>query len=244
MKRLLMCCLMVAAVAAGRAGTDGTWTSSDDGAWSDTSKWLGGIVADGPGSTATLAVDFTRDIGVLTLGAPKRVIGHLTVTNTSVSATERTVSTGSAGSTEHFVFDADDADGVSVVDIGPLVNFRLHAFAGSNAVEKTGKGVFFLSAEVVAVSTIAVFEIKRSDNMRKSQETTSMTITKEYRDRADKWALMRNAAIGVAGGIYVWNVLDAALAKGKIKYAWIPDNMQLKYSEDMWLAYYGVAFNF
>ena len=109
---------------------------------------------------------------------------------------------------------------------------------------KTGKGFFFLAAEVAAVSGVIYCDMKRSDNMRLSQETTNMSIVKEYRDRADNWALYRNAAIGAAAGIYIWNVLDAALSKGKIHYAWIPDNMHLNGSESMGNYYYGLAFNF
>jgi len=109
---------------------------------------------------------------------------------------------------------------------------------------KTGKGVFFLATEIVAVSGIVVCEVMRADNMRKSQETTNMSIVKEYRNRADNWELFRNVSIGAAAGVYVWNVLDAALAKGKIRYAWIPKNMHLSSSQTMNYSYYGIAFDF
>jgi len=109
---------------------------------------------------------------------------------------------------------------------------------------KTGKGIFFLSTEVVAISGAVYFEMLRSDNMRKSEETTNMSIIKEYRNRADDWALYRNVAIGAAAGIYVWNVLDAYLAKGKIHYAWIPDNLHLTTSNYNDVCYYGIGFNF
>jgi hypothetical protein len=97
--------------------------------------------------------------------------------------------------------------------------------------KKTGKGVIILAAEVASISGLAFCEIRRSDNMRKSMETTNVNITKEYRDRADTWELRRNICIGVAGGVYLFNILDAALAKGKIKYAWIPD--QLHFMSDV-----------
>ena len=109
---------------------------------------------------------------------------------------------------------------------------------------KTGKGILFLTTEIAAVSSVVFFEMKRSDNVRLSQETTNLSIIKEYRDRADKWALYRNVAIGAAAGVYVWNVLDAALAKGKIRYAWIPENMHLNGSECMGYYCYGMSFNF
>jgi len=109
---------------------------------------------------------------------------------------------------------------------------------------KTGKGIFFLSAEVAAVSSAIFFETKRSDNVRKSQEATNLDIVKEYRNRADNWELYRNIAIGTAAGVYVWNVLDAGLSKGKIRYAWIPDNLHLTTSNYNDMCFYGVGINF
>jgi len=109
---------------------------------------------------------------------------------------------------------------------------------------KTGMGFLFLSTEVVAVSGIVYCETQRSDNMRKSLETSSLSVIKEYRSRADDWALDRNIAIGAAVGIYAWNVLDAYLSKGKNRYAWIPDNVHLTASQYDDLCYYGVAFDF
>lgn len=109
---------------------------------------------------------------------------------------------------------------------------------------KTGKGILFLTTEIVSVSGLVFCEMRRSDNMRLSQETTNLTIIKEYRSRADTWTLRRNILVGSSLGIYAWNVLDAALAKGKIRYAWIPNNINLITSEDFGNYYCGVSFNF
>jgi hypothetical protein len=109
---------------------------------------------------------------------------------------------------------------------------------------KTGKGVIFLTTEAVAISGLAFCEIRRSDNLRKSTETTNVNITKEYRNRADSWELRRNVFVGAAAGIYLWNVLDAALAEGKLKYAWIPENMNLFARENNGSYYCGVIFDF
>lgn len=110
--------------------------------------------------------------------------------------------------------------------------------------KKTGKGIFFLASEVVAISGLAFCEIRRSDNRRKSTETTNINITKEYRNRADSWELRRNIFVGAAAGIYLWNVLDAALAKGKLKYAWAPDNLNLFANETNGYYYCGLSFDF
>ncbi|MDR1023037.1 MAG: hypothetical protein LBL94_07200 [Prevotellaceae bacterium] len=109
---------------------------------------------------------------------------------------------------------------------------------------KTGKGIFFLAAEAAAVSGLIFCEMKRSDNVRKSQESTNLAIIKEYRSRADSWALYRNVAVGAAAGVYLWNVLDAALAKGKIRYAWIPNNLHLATFAYSDVCYYGIEINF
>jgi len=109
---------------------------------------------------------------------------------------------------------------------------------------KTGKGVFFFSAELISVSSAIYCEMQRSDNYRKSQETTNLSVIKEYRNRVDKWELYRNIAIGAAAGTYIWNVLDAGLTKGKIRYAWLPDNFHLTTSSYNDVCYFGVGFNF
>jgi hypothetical protein len=110
--------------------------------------------------------------------------------------------------------------------------------------KKTGKGIFFLATEALLATGAIYSEMQRADNFRKSQETTNLTIIKEYRNRADNWELYRNIALGATAGVYLWNVLDAALAKGKIKYAGIPRNMHLTVSESNGVPLYGIAFNF
>jgi hypothetical protein len=110
--------------------------------------------------------------------------------------------------------------------------------------KKVDKGAIFLTTEVAAISGLVFCEIKRSDNWRKSSETTNLNIIKEYRNRADSWELRRNIFIGAAAGVYLWNVLDAALAKGKLKYAWVPDNLNLHIAENNGVPLYGIAFNF
>jgi hypothetical protein len=110
--------------------------------------------------------------------------------------------------------------------------------------KKTAKGIIFLTTEIVAVSGLAFCEIRRSDNWRKSAETTNVNVAKEYRNRADSWELRRNIFVGAAAGVYLWNVLDAALAKGKLKYAWVPDNLNLITNESNGYYYCGLSIGF
>jgi hypothetical protein len=72
---------------------------------------------------------------------------------------------------------------------------------------------------------------------------------KEVTANAALWAkttrqIFAGVAIGCTAGIYAWNVLDAALAKGKIRYAWIPDNVNLTSSESEGNYYAGVTIKF
>lgn len=60
---------------------DGTWNQNVDGNWSDTSKWIGNIVADGAGFTATFANVLNADRTV-TLDSD-RTIGGLSFLDTN-----------------------------------------------------------------------------------------------------------------------------------------------------------------
>jgi hypothetical protein len=125
------------------AGTDGTWNSSEDGDWTDTSKWDGGVVADGAGGTASFIADFTRDVTV-TPNVAQRVIGHVVVSNLSASPAVRVMTSGSANNTQHLVFDAGETNGWSRIDVGANARFRTGAFAASNSIVKTGAGALYL----------------------------------------------------------------------------------------------------
>jgi len=109
---------------------------------------------------------------------------------------------------------------------------------------KTVKGIIFLTAEVATISSAIYFNSKRADNIRKSKETTNIKFIKEYRSRADDWALRRNVAIGAAAGIYVCNILDAALTKGKVRYAWIPKNLHFNSEQFNDYYCYGISLKF
>lgn len=111
--------------------------------------------------------------------------------------------------------------------------------------KQSGKGLSFLATKSVLIGTAIYSDMQYTSNVRRSRETTNLTVIKEYRNRADQWQLRRNIAIGATVGVYVWNVLDAALAKGKIKYAWIPDKLNMTACCDTKnQQLYGLTFNF
>src|SRR5438552_18860860 len=78
-RRIMPAVAAVSAVlaAAGAANAaNGTWTSTTSGLWSDTTKWSGGIIADGASNLAdfstlnitadtTVSLDSSRTIGLL-----------------------------------------------------------------------------------------------------------------------------------------------------------------------------------
>ena len=110
--------------------------------------------------------------------------------------------------------------------------------------KKTGRGITLLASEVLLISTTVYFEQMRSDNMRKSAETLNLDIIKEYRNRADTWELGRNIAIGGAIAVYALNLLDAALGKGQLKYAFIPGNIDLLAYKDGNINQFGLKITF
>lgn len=111
--------------------------------------------------------------------------------------------------------------------------------------KKTGRGIAILVTEVVLVSGAVYCESMRSDNVRKSQEVTNISQTKEYRKRADTWTTRRNIFAGGAIGVYAFNLLDAALSKGEIKYlSWVPDNVGLMAYTENGTHNYGLKIKF
>ena len=68
----------VALAASPSFATNGSWNADSDGNWSDTTKWLGGNIADGAGATAnftfnitrsrTVTLDSARTLGIINIG--------------------------------------------------------------------------------------------------------------------------------------------------------------------------------
>lgn len=79
----------------------------------------------------------------------------------------------------------------------------------------TGKGVFFITAEVACVGGIVVAESMRSSYASKANSTSNASKKKTYISRRDNCANVRNGFIAGAAAIYLWNVIDGIAAKGK-----------------------------
>jgi len=79
----------------------------------------------------------------------------------------------------------------------------------------TGKGVFFIVAEVAFIGGIITCEGLRASNKSKINSTHNAAEKKKYIDNVSNLELGRNICIGGAAAIYVWNVIDGIVAKGK-----------------------------
>ena len=64
----------------------GTWNVDADGAWNNSSNWLGNTTADGSGNSALFTFDLTAN-RIVTLGED-RIIGNITFTDSSTSSND------------------------------------------------------------------------------------------------------------------------------------------------------------
>lgn len=74
------------------------------------------------------------------------------------------------------------------------------------------KGVSMFGAEAVAIAGIIVCDNQRASYVKKAKEHPKFA--KEYGSKADQWDTGRNICIGVAAGIWVYNIVDAIVARG------------------------------
>lgn len=74
------------------------------------------------------------------------------------------------------------------------------------------KGICMFAAEAVAAAGIIVCDNQRASYIKKAKEQPKFV--KEYSSKADNWETGRNVCIGVAAGIWVYNIVDAIVAKG------------------------------
>lgn len=77
------------------------------------------------------------------------------------------------------------------------------------------KGSLIITGEVAAIGAIIVCENQRTSYVKKSKEQPKFA--REYSQKAKDWETGRNYAIGAAACIYAYNIIDAAVAKGKMR---------------------------
>lgn len=74
------------------------------------------------------------------------------------------------------------------------------------------KGASMLASEAVAVAGIILCDNQRASYNKKAIEQPKFA--KQYSSKASNWETGRNICIGVAAGLWVYNIVDAAVAKG------------------------------
>lgn len=80
---------------------------------------------------------------------------------------------------------------------------------------QTVRGAVFIAGEVVAIGGIIAFEGLRSSYEAKINRTHNADEIQAYINKADNMGNIRNGFIAGAVAIYVWNVIDGIVAKGK-----------------------------
>lgn len=74
------------------------------------------------------------------------------------------------------------------------------------------KGGCILGSEILSAAGIILCESQRADYKNKVKEQPRFA--KTYNTKANNWAIGRNLCIGIAGAIYVYNLIDAAISSG------------------------------
>lgn len=77
------------------------------------------------------------------------------------------------------------------------------------------KGLILFGAEAASVIGALYCENQRSSNVKKM--STYPRQVKEYSDKANDWKIRRNIMWGIAGAVWVYNMIDAIAVKGTPK---------------------------
>ncbi len=80
------------------------------------------------------------------------------------------------------------------------------------------KGTSILVIEATAITAAIVYDGKYSSYIRKSKVTSDANAIKFYRNKANNAKNIRNGLIVGASAIYIYNLVDAIAAKGKLRY--------------------------
>lgn len=74
------------------------------------------------------------------------------------------------------------------------------------------KGGCILGAEILSVLGVILCENQRADYANKIIEQPKFA--KEYNTKANNWSTARNVSVGIAGAIYLYNLIDAFVSPG------------------------------
>lgn len=77
----------------------------------------------------------------------------------------------------------------------------------------TGKGVAILVGEAALIGGVIFTENERASYEKMKYENPSLM--KEYSTKVENWETARNVCIGAAAALYLYNLIDAAVANGR-----------------------------
>lgn len=80
------------------------------------------------------------------------------------------------------------------------------------------KGAVILAAEAALVTSIVIFENQRTAYLNKAAVNFDINAIKFYQNHANKSKNIRNGLIAGAAALYAYNIVDAIVAKGKMRY--------------------------
>jgi hypothetical protein len=113
------------------------------------------------------------------------------------------------------------------VDFTDKYGFSPRAFIpGMAQIHKgsTRKGTLFITGEAAMIGGVVLAENLRASYHSKIYATHNAADKKAYINKADNWQNIRNGLIAGAAAVYVWNVIDGIVAKGKMHVNVLGDN--------------------
>ena len=78
-----------------------------------------------------------------------------------------------------------------------------------------GKGIGFISSEVALIGGVVATECLKQNYAKKISMTHDSRLKQRYAQNANICQITRNICIGGVAAVYVWNVIDGIVAKGK-----------------------------
>jgi hypothetical protein len=113
------------------------------------------------------------------------------------------------------------------VNVTPDYGFSPRVFVPGMAQLHKGsktKGFLFIAGEAALIGGVVIAESLRASYTSKINATHSAADKKTYLSNADNWQNIRNGFIAGAAALYVWNVIDGMVAKGKKHVVVLGDN--------------------
>lgn len=78
-----------------------------------------------------------------------------------------------------------------------------------------GKGTAFIASEVVLVGGVVAAECLQRYYAQQISMTHNSTLKQRYAQNANICQISRNVGIGCVAAVYIWNIIDGMVAKGK-----------------------------